>query len=138
MLGRLQAARVTALLDGLGRAATSRGEVEALTARLGRSMARARAAYERVRGWGVRSFFRCGLVEMASLDRQAAEVFATRAPQATAVQRERLLERARTHLHHARTGYRHAIDVKAETMLCMADAREGRDEATRALGALPE
>ena len=45
-------------------------------AKLDRQMAHARAAYARVNSWGVRSFYRCAVVDTAALDLATGELFA--------------------------------------------------------------
>jgi hypothetical protein len=89
-------------------------------------LAHTRVAYERVAGWGVRSFYRCGLVEMAALDRAASEAIVVLADGHT--HRNWFLARARRHRRHARTSLRHALQVKAETMLCVNEARSALHE----------
>ncbi len=128
LLGRVEAMRVRNLLA----APTSRQEAEQLDGRLNRQLAHARKAYGLVHVWGVRSMFRCGLVELAQLDAAAGQLFAEAAA-LTPEQRASLADRARKHLRHARTGYRHALEVRAETALCVAEARTGQRDTRRAL-----
>jgi len=128
LLGRVEAMGVRQLLA----MPSNRKEAEQLDAQLDRKLAQARKAYGLVHVWGVRSIFRCSLVELADLDAAAGKLFAEAAalhPE----QRVWLSDRARKHLRHARTGYRHALEVRAETTLCVAEARQGRQETQRAL-----
>lgn len=131
LLGRVEAMRVRQLLA----TPTSRKEAERLDAKLDRQLGQARQAYGLVHVWGVRSIFRCGLVELAELDAAAGKLFAEAAALAPE-QRAWLADRARKHLRHARTGYRHALEVRAETALCTAEAQLGRQDTQRALEAL--
>ncbi len=128
LLGRVEAMRVRRLLATPG----SRKEAERLDGQIDRQLAHARKAYGLVHVWGVRSIFRCGLVELAELDAAAGKLFAEAAA-ITPKQRAWLSDRARKHLRHARTGYRHALEVRAETTLCTAEAQKGRQDTQRAL-----
>ena len=91
---------------------------------LDKQLAHARVAFERVNSWGVRSFFRCGLVEMAELEDAAGRAIAAIA---VGNDREWFELRAQRHRRHARLSIRHALQVKAETMLCVDDARAARE-----------
>ncbi|MBW2454789.1 MAG: serine/threonine protein kinase [Deltaproteobacteria bacterium] len=128
LLGRVEAMRVRQLLA----TPTSRKEAKRLDAKLDRQLAQARKAYGLVHVWGVRSMFRCGLVELAELDAAAGKLF-FEAAALVPEQRAWLADRSRKHLRHARTGYRHALDVRAETALCTAEAQVGRQDTQRAL-----
>ncbi len=128
LLGRVEAMRVRRLLA----APTSHQEARQLDVQLDRRLAHARKAYDLVHVWGVRSIFRCGLVELAQVDAAAGQLFAEAAA-LTPEQHAWLSERARKHLRHARTGYRHALEVRAETALCVTEARVGQRDAQRAL-----
>jgi hypothetical protein len=135
LVGRVEAAKVRALLsEGPRDLPVARSWAK----RLGVRMGHARVAYDRVITWGVRSFFRCGLVEMAELDRAAARVFAAAAPPNAGRDRDWYVTHARRHLKNARVGLRHALQVQSETMLCVDDAQHALDEVERDLAALQD
>jgi hypothetical protein len=96
---------------------------------LDRQLDRARGAYGRVRSWGVRSFQRCALTETAELDLALGHMYADALESAPEKDRAWLIKRASTALQHARAGFRHALDVQAETMLCFDAASRGMQEA---------
>jgi serine/threonine-protein kinase len=125
-----------AVLRGRLSRVMNRADAERLAALVDPQMARTRAAYERVRAWGVRSFYRCALVEAAALDLAIGRTFADAFERAKVRDRRWLLNRAVTSLRFARSGYRHALDVQAETMLCFEPAERGYDEAGRLLSQL--
>ncbi len=119
ILGRVRGAEVHALLQKMPEPKHAKTWVNQLAFQL----AHARVAYDRVNRWGVRSFYRCSLVEMAELDHAASQAVAQLGEQGDP---EWFASRARNHKRHARTGLRHALQVKAETVLCLDEARAAR------------
>jgi hypothetical protein len=106
-------------------AAAPSTQTKAWTNQLDVELGHARVSYEKVGSWGVRSFYRCGLVEMATLDARAAETVRALAHGGDLpwfVARSRRLAR------RAKTSLRHALQVKAETMLCVQAARDALHE----------
>ncbi|MCA9620527.1 MAG: hypothetical protein KC731_16005, partial [Myxococcales bacterium] len=134
LLGRAQGARVRQELIAI----TSRREGEKQLAKLDRQMAHARAAYARVNSWGVRSFYRCAVVDTAALDLATGELFARALDTVPAADRPWFLRAASARLRSARNVFRHALDMRTETMLCVDEARDGYRFAKRALAKLVE
>jgi hypothetical protein len=132
LLARVQADGVKALLAEPPR---ELAPAKAWAQRMDLELAFTRAAYEKVNPWGVRSLYRCGLVEMAELDRAVAEVLGD-VPATARPDREWVLSERRRHLKLARTALRHALQVQAETMLCVEEARRARDAVSAELAAL--
>jgi serine/threonine protein kinase len=131
LLGQLEADQVrTILRDG-----APRDSGDETVARLDLRLGRARAAYDRVRPWGMRSFFRCGLVDVAHLELATARWFDAAAAGRQGAEGERLMLRSQRHLKQARIVFRHALDVKAETALCVDAAAQGRIDVGRDLAA---
>jgi hypothetical protein len=129
VLGRVEGAAVLALLakldDSLG---------HNRVAEVKRLVARAAAAYDRVGNWGVRSFFRCALVDTGALGLAAGQIYAERVERArTPAERAWLVKAAVAFLRDARQVYRHAHDVPAETTLCLEEAKQGHAEAKQKL-----
>jgi serine/threonine-protein kinase len=135
------------LLEGRAEASALAGALAPLETRaaaekrkpvLERGLERAKVAYERVRGWGVASLYRCAVTEVAGLDLAAGRMFAAAAAEATSLDDRRWLINAATKsLRDAFLGYRTALHVPAETTLCVDDAKRGSREAERALLTLP-
>ncbi len=113
-----------------------RRRAERLTARIARQIGKAQVAYELVRGWSVASFYRCAVAESASLHLDVGQAFA-RAESSHAADRAWLDKNARSWLRKARTAYRTAVRVPAETTLCLGDAKRGLTRTNAALAALP-
>jgi hypothetical protein len=129
LVGRVEALRLRAMLGE----PNTRDEAETLDASLERQLAQARTVYDAVRLWGVRSLFRCAVAEAAELDLAAGRLFATTAASISPRQRKWYVDVARKHLLHARTGFRHAIGILAETSLCVGNARDGVSDTQAAL-----
>lgn len=135
LAARVKVAEVRALLQSPPQ---SFRKARVWSKRLDVRLAHARVAYDRVKAWGVRSFFRCGLVEMAGLDREAAAVFAMAAASGSDSGTDWYVAHARRHFKRARVGLLHALQVQSETMLCVDDAQQALDEVRQELAALPE
>ena len=135
LVGHIEAAKARELLQD---EPATFSEARAWAKRLDMRVARARVAYDRVITWGVRSFYRCGLVEMAALDRDVAPVFSAAAPSSAGPRRDWYVAEARRHLKRARVGLRTALNVQSETMLCVDAAQEALDQVQRDLNELTE
>jgi len=131
LLGQVEADQVRTLL----RSGTPRDSGDDTVAQLDLRLGRARAAYGRVRPWGMRSFFRCGLVDVGQLELATARWFDAAASGRQGAEGERLMLRSQRHLKQARIVFRHALDVKAETTLCVDAAAQGRIDVDRDLAA---
>jgi serine/threonine-protein kinase len=129
LLGRVEADHARTILQSSAPSDNADDTVARLDLRLGR----ARAAYDKVRPWGMRSFFRCGLVEVGELELATARWFAAAAKGREGVEGERLMLRSQRQLKQARIVFRHALDVQAETTLCVDAAVRGRVEVDREL-----
>lgn len=135
LLGHVQADELRSMLDA---PMTRRHEGEKNLARLDRQMALVRAAYARVRSWNVNSFYRCAVVETASLDLAMGRLFADAVDHAHPGDRGWFIKAAAARLRNARIEFRHALDMRTETMLCVDEARAGHRAAKQALAALPK
>ncbi|MBW2524407.1 MAG: protein kinase [Deltaproteobacteria bacterium] len=135
LVARIEAAKARQLLS---EPPTTFRDARSWSKRLEERVARARVAYDRVITWGVRSFYRCGLVEMAALDRDVAPVFRDAAPPAPGPQRDWYLAVARRHLKRARVALRTALHVQSETMLCVDAAQQALDQIKSDLALLSE
>jgi serine/threonine protein kinase len=133
LVGRLEAAKLTALL---WHRPADMSEAVAWSKRVDAQLGQTGVAYDRVVQWGVRSFFRCGLVELAALDRAAGDAFTSASQASTGRQRAWLATQARLHLRHAGIAVEHASLVRSETLLCVEDARRECDRVAASLAAL--
>lgn len=135
LLGHVEADELRRMLET---EMTRRHEGEQHLAKLHRQMALVRAAYARVRTWNVQSFYRCAVVETASLDLSMGQLFAEAAPGAHYGDRSWFVKAASARLRNARLEFRHALDMRTETMLCVDEARAGYRETKRAIATLPK
>ena len=133
LVGRLEAAKLTALLRDRP---ADMGEAVAWSKRVDSQLGQTGVAYDRVVQWGVRSFFRCGLVELAALDRTAGEAFTSASKSSTGRQRAWLATQAHIHLRHASIAIEHASLVRSETLLCVEDARREHERVSASLATL--
>lgn len=135
LLGHVEADALRAMLEP---PMTRRHEGEKHLARLDRQMALVRAAYARVRSWNVNSFYRCAVVETASLDLAMGRLFSDAVDHAHYGDRGWFIKAAAARLRNARVEFRHALDMRTETMLCVDEARAGHRAAKNAIAALPK
>jgi len=135
LLGHVEADKLRVMLDA---PMTRRHEGERHLHRLDRQMALVRAAYGRVRSWNVNSFYRCAVVETASLDLAMGRLFTETVERAHYGDRSWFVKAAAARLHNARIEYRHALDMRTETMLCVDEARAGHRATKQAIAALPK
>ena len=135
LLGHVEADELREMLQA---PMTRRHEGEKHLARLDRQMALVRAAYARVRSWNVNSFYRCAVVETASLDLAMGRLFADAIDHAHYGDRSWFIKAAAARLRNARIEFRHALDMRTETMLCVDEARAGHRAAKQAIASLPK
>jgi serine/threonine protein kinase len=133
LVGRLESAKLTAVLRDRP---ADMSEAVAWSKRVDSQLGQTGVAYDRVVQWGVRSFFRCGLVEVAALDRAAGEAFTSAATSSTGRQRAWLATQAHLHFRRAGIAIEHALLVRSETLLCVEDARRERDRVAASLATL--
>jgi serine/threonine protein kinase len=135
VLGRVEGAAVLAALAKVDDVLAAQQRI----AEVRHLLSRASAAYDRVGNWGVRSFFRCALVDTAALDLAAGQTYLERIERArTPGERAWLVKAAVAFFRDARVVYRHAHDVPAETTLCLGEAKQGHAEAKHQLAALAQ
>lgn len=131
--GEIEGAALRALLaEPLDREAAKR-----LVPELERLLGRAQIAYQLVNGWGVASFYRCAVAESAALNLAVGRAFATARATAQPEDAAWLVKAAVAWLRRARSGYRTALRVPAETTLCLADAKRGLHDTDRVIASLP-
>jgi serine/threonine protein kinase len=135
LLGHVEADQLRAMIDA---PASNQHDGEQLLLKLDRQMGLVRAAYARVRNWSVLSFYRCAVVETAALDLTMGRRFADGVNDAQWGNRGWFIKAASARLRSARLEFRHALDMRTETMLCVEEARQGHLDAKQALSTLPK
>lgn len=132
--GEIEGAALRALLE----MPLDRDAAERLVPELERLLGRAQLAYQLVRGWGVASFYRCAVAETSALQLAVGRSFAAaRAAASRPEDAAWLVKAAAAWLRRARTGYRTALRVPAETTLCLGDAKRGLHDTDGVIASLP-
>lgn len=125
-------------LERLLRAPIRRADAKKMVPKIERQMMKAFLAYQQVRRWGVASFYRCAVVESAALQLAVGRAFTDgRAHADSDEDAEWMVKAAAAWLRKARKGYRTALRVPAETVLCIDAARDGLRATDELLASLP-